>query len=577
MAMQLERLFTDSILQYMKEGVLVLNSEGEIIGINEAAASILVIDMADGPVTFADVHSGRACNDDFVQVLLDSVYEGTVIHDRLVEYIRPDGSGVPLVVTASLLRNESGKVEGAFLVLGDATEMEEIKASECLLNEELKSALRQTEEHKRALEGALQRGQKIRSWLTVIVFMLFLGLGSIHWFRSFSQYTPGQPAALSGDARGAQASMVVTPRAVTRTISLSGVVAPLEEVILAAPFQGQVQSKAFFYGDSVEREQSLLVLDTSEIMAKVREARAEYIKAKKKSLELEEWEKTPDVSKAKRSLEQAKIQLEKAKSKASEDKMLYERGVLPRSEYETSLQDVRDMKMQHLSSYESLQSTLEKGDHDYLEIARMELQNAEEKLKAAEEKLAQAELSAPVAGIAIRPASREKDAKNVVAGMSVAEGQALLSIGSLEGLSITAEVDELDINSLKKGQAVLVSGDAFPGIRLKGRISQISSQANEGQVPTFTTTIRLRDLPDDLGEKVRLGMTANLQVETYSNPEALLVPLSAVRRSGQDGIVSVVEADGSVREVTVKTGGTTMAEVEILFGLNPGATILLGP
>jgi multidrug efflux pump subunit AcrA (membrane-fusion protein) len=466
---------------------------------------------------------------------------------------------------------------GASLARRYAPEWHNLPARVGALNDELKAALRQADENGRALEASLHQGQKIRNWLTAAILILFLGLGIYYWVGSASTSGSGVSATGQGGDPGQQNSMIVNPRPVKRSVSLSGVVAPLEEVILAAPFQGKVERKLFFYGDRVERDQLLLVLDTADMAAKVRDARAAYIKAKKKSLELEGWDRTPDVAMAKRTLSQAKSQLRKAQDKVLEDKTLYEQGIIPRSEYDSSVEDVRDKKMQYVSSAESLQSTLDKGDDEYREIAQMEMENAEAKMKAAEEKLAQAEIRAPVSGIAIRPSSKDKDAKNITAGMSVNEGQALLSVGSLEGLSITTEVDELDINNLEKGQPVLVSGDAFPGIQLKGRISQISSQANDGQVPTFTTTIRLRDLPDDVEKTVRLGMTANMQVETYSNPEALLVPLTAVHRAGEDSMVRVVESDGNVTETAVETGYTTLTEVEIISGLKPGATILIGP
>ncbi|MCJ2165251.1 MULTISPECIES: efflux RND transporter periplasmic adaptor subunit [unclassified Pseudodesulfovibrio] len=577
MGIDWKKVVTDSILQHMGEGVMVLSAEGEIVGGNAAASSIMGIDLGEGNLTLARIVLEEEGNDAFLQVLLDSVYEGTAIRDRFLDYVRPDGSTRFLAVTASHLRNETGKIEGAFLVLRDATEMEKLKASECALNDELKAALRQADENGKALEASLQQGQKIRNWLTAAILILFLGLGIYYWVGSPSTFGSGAlTAARSGDS-GQQNSMIVNPRPVTRSISLSGIVAPLEEVILAAPFQAKVERKLFFYGDRVERDQLLLVLDTADMAAKVRDARAAYIKAKKKSLELEGWDRTPDVAKAKRALSQAKSQLRKAQDKVLEDKTLYEQGIIPRSEYDSSVEDVQDKKMQYVASEESLQSTLDKGDDEYREIAQMEMENAEAKMKAAEEKLAQTEIRAPVSGIAIRPSSKDKDANNVTAGMSVNEGQALLSVGSLEGLSITTEVDELDINNLEKGQPVLVSGDAFPGIQLKGRISQISSQANDGQVPTFTTTIRLRDLPDDVEKTVRLGMTANMQVETYSNPEALLVPLTAVHRAGEGSMVRVVEGDGNVAETAVETGYTTLTEVEIVSGLKPGATILIGP
>jgi len=338
-----------------------------------------------------------------------------------------------------------------------------------------------------------------------------------------------------------------------------------------------VKEKLFFYGDQVERGQTLAILDTTEMASELRDARAEYIRARKKHLELVQWNKTPDVAKARRDLTQAKNQLSKAENKAREDKTLFDEGIIPRSEYEGTLQDVRDKNMQYISSRENLKSVLDKGDNEYREIARMELENAEAKMLAAQAKIEQATLIAPVSGIAIRPAAAEKNAKDITSGMVLREGQALLSIGSIEGLSITTEVDELDINNLETGQPVTVSGDAFPDIQLKGRIAQLSSQANKGQVPTFTATIRLRDLPEGVERKVRLGMTSNMQVETYSNPTAIMVPLSAILRTNGTTSVQIMTPDGSVQTQEIKTGHTTLFDVEVLSGIESGAVILMNP
>jgi len=571
-----ESIFTDGILQQMNDGVVVLDSKGKIVAANSAASSLMAIDATEEALTLASITIEEEGNDTFLQVLLDSVYEGTTIHNRIVDFVRQDGVTLSLSVTASHLRDASGKLEGAFLVLRDMTELEQLRASEHSLNHELKHALRNADENAKALEASLGQGQKMRNWLTAAVIILFVGIGLFHWFGNTSASVADGESSGAGCEVG-QGSITVEPRPLTRNISLFGIVAPLEEVTLAAPFQGKVESKEFFYGDRVERGQTLIVLDTTEMAVILREARAEYIKARKRYLELQGWDKTPDVSKAKRDLSQARSQLKKSENKVAEDKTLLEQGIIPRSEYDSSVQELRDKKMQHVSSRENLQSVLNKGDDEYLEIAQMELENAEAKVKAAEVKMAQAAVKAPVSGIAIRPSSKDKDARNIESGMSVSEGQALLSIGSLEGLSITTQVDELDINSLETGQPVFVSGDAFPGIQLKGRISQISSQANEGQVPTFTTTIRLRDLPDDVEKKVRLGMTANMQVETYSNPDALLVPLRAVVNSNGGSVLLVQDADGDVREVTVETGFTTLTEVEVLSGITPGMTVLVTP
>ncbi|WP_320171117.1 efflux RND transporter periplasmic adaptor subunit [Maridesulfovibrio sp.] len=571
-AMNLDDMFSGGILQSMGDGVLVLRYDGSVAVANKSAGVILGIDVQDRAFVLADIMEREAGNDGFVQVLLDSIYEGVTIQDRIADFIRPDGEKRKLSVTASHLRDEQGRIQGAFIILKDMTEVESLRQSEQELNEELKKALRLADEKTDELNSALKHGQKFRLWLTVGILLLFVCLGVYHW-----GFGSGRAHSKTAAPAGSNGGLVtVSPRPLNHYISISGTVAPLEEVVFTAPFQGIVKALNFHYGEHVKSGQVLLELGASDMEAEVRKARAEYIKARKQFVEMKHWGNAVEVSRARREVAKAKSQLEMTQSKAAEDKKLYEQGVIPKMEYDNTLQELRGKKMQYAASRESLNSVLSKGDAEYLEISRMEMENAEAKLKAAETKLAQAKITASVSGVAIRPSAvPATDEHKLAVGIVVNEGQPLVSIGSLAGLSIVSQVDELDINNLNKGQPVKVSGDSFPDVTLKGRIDQISSQASDGQVPTFTATIRLTDLPENVGEKVRLGMTANMQVETYSNPNALLVPIAAVITKGGKNFLRVKGKDG-VEERAVETGHTSLSDVEILSGLKAGETVQIG-
>jgi multidrug efflux pump subunit AcrA (membrane-fusion protein) len=64
-------------------------------------------------------------------------------------------------------------------------------------------------------------------------------------------------------------------------------------------------------------------------------------------------------------------------------------------------------------------------------------------------------------------------------------------------------------------------------------------------------------------------MSANMRVETYNNPEALLIPIGAVTYIGEDRYVMI--QDPSTKEIVsrkIVTGLTTMNEVEVRQGLS---------
>ena len=74
-------------------------------------------------------------------------------------------------------------------------------------------------------------------------------------------------------------------------------------------------------------------------------------------------------------------------------------------------------------------------------------------------------------------------------------------------------------------------------------------------------------------------VSANLEVRIYENPEALMVPLSAVFIEGPGRFLSRPApgrgAKGPGERVEVKTGFTTLDSVEILSGIKAGDQILL--
>ncbi|NDV22301.1 PAS domain S-box protein [Desulfovibrio sp. JC022] len=570
--------FRETIFQVMNDGVMILNNKGIVTGANPSVAKMLGIsgDELEGMPLMAVVPPVEE-NDEFMQALLDSVYKDCIISNRATPYYKEDGEKLYLSVSVSRMRDKDGNIGGAVLVLRDVTEIEKLRQEEQQLNHDLTRAMRDADESNKALKASLTQGKKIRFMLIIAVFCFFCGVGGFFWFNpTFVEIPETFKSSPEPSAEKKYQSITVTPRPFSRSISLSGVVAPLEELTLVAPFNGIVTKTDFFYGERIPRNQTIITLDTSEIASKMRSAFTEYIKSRKKFYELTNWKKTSEVLKARRELEQARRTLNSSKAKADEDKMLYEKGIIPKNQYDTSEQELKNNESRLISCQENYRDVLNKGDKEYVEIARMELANAETNYKTLKDKMSRAMVTAPVSGVALRPNSKKADAKEVTSGMSVTEGQPLLSIASLEGLSISAKVDELNINSLQLGQPVTVTGDAFPDHKLKGEIAMISSQAGgEGKVPTFETTIRLPHLPKDVSKNVRIGMTANMQVETYSNNNALMVPFPAINRSGGRTFLKIKEKDGTIREVDVETGYTTITEVEILSGIEPGATILL--
>ncbi len=147
--------------------------------------------------------------------------------------------------------------------------------------------------------------------------------------------------------------------------------------------------------------------------------------------------------------------------------------------------------------------------------------------------------------------------KRVEPGVSVNQGDILVSIGNLDGLSVKARVDEIDIGKIDFGMKVHVTGDAFSDIPMIGRVRKMSSNAvSQGmESPMFDVGIAVEHLTEDQKKRLRLGMSTNLSIIAYENPNALMVPLDRITVRGNEKFVHVLRKGGQTPEVVSVTTG----------------------
>ena len=590
-------LIYKNIVEHTSSGVMTLDPEGRIMTFNAAASSILgtAADQVLGR-SFGQVFMTAEGMDDFNQTILDAVYDTTVGHQKAVE-VNLDGKTRSIAVTTSYLQdtrdNEARKI-GIIALFNDITEIKELREAELRLakaakaqHAELQKAYLDIEEKNQALTTALKKVQVMRVAATITVVGLFLGVGVYAWNTVSPSSTvwaaaPVSEAPVSSDP----STVVVAPQRIASTVSLVGNLAPRREVNVTSPITGKVAATHFQYGERVAEGQRLIDLDTTEVEREYREAQAAHIKALQHFKEIEDWTSGIEVSRARRAITKAKLALEDQKNKLDETALLLQRGVIPASEHEATEQQHRNLQLDYESLQQDLEAVLAKGDSNALEVAQLDLDNARLRIRELEDTLRAAVVDAPVAGVILQP-PRDKDAKaghggeRLVKGRSVTQGELLLTIGDLDGLSVVGEVDEVDIVTMRAGQTARVSGDAFPGLELLATIVHVSSQASQDESraaqPSFEVVVAVDNLTEEQRQRVRLGMSANLEILVYDKPNALLVPIDAVEvRAGGEAWLSVVDKETrAVRQVRVETGVTTLEAVEIVHGLEAGDEVLL--
>ncbi|RTR90086.1 MULTISPECIES: HlyD family secretion protein, partial [Pseudomonas aeruginosa group] len=287
----------------------------------------------------------------------------------------------------------------------------------------------------------------------------------------------------------------VRPSALVHRIGLVGRLEPGRVVTLAAPFAGNVEALLVQPGQRVEEGQELLRMDTREIAVQVREARSALLKARRTLQELRDWERGENMTRARRALRSAQLAQDSTERKLRETRQLFGKGIVPRNELDDLEQQARQQRMDLEAARLEVEATRSKGQGENLQIAEMDLANATVKFETLQAQLDGRTVRAPFAGIiVVAPGSSNEQGvrEPVQTGSKLGQGQALFGLASVERLKVSARVSELDINQLREGQEVEVSGDGFDGIALKGVISALGGQAlpggTQGSSPQFEVT-----------------------------------------------------------------------------------------
>lgn len=377
-----------------------------------------------------------------------------------------------------------------------------------------------------------------------------------------------QPWSGVGEPVGAANWVVVEPRVLERRLGLLGRIQPARHLVLAAPFEGTVESLSVGEGERVEAGQVLLTLDTGLLEIQLREAEAQQLKADRALREWLAWESGPEVARAQRALTVARRQVDNSQAALVDTRGLFERGIVARQEVDTLEQQIGAQRLELVGAEQELRQAHARGQGEQVRIARMELSSAQARYARLAGLRSQAVVKAPFAGVVTRPAEGgEQRARSIQAGELASQGMPLMGLVALEHLQVAAAVEQVDIGKVREGMPAQVTGEGFVGHELSGWVDAISLQARDepGQGAWFDVRVRLAAQPDPLAAGARLGMQAQVSLSLYRNDHGLAVPEPAIRvdEAGESYVIYRATPQHAARKHLVRVRGAVLQGVEI--------------
>lgn len=201
-----------------------------------------------------------------------------------------------------------------------------------------------------------------------------------------------------------------------------------------------------------------------------------------------------------------------------------------------------------------------------------------------------------------------------VAGLSTTP---LMTIADMSQINVEVNVDETEINNVEVNQPAKVKVDALGDKELKAIVIQknplaiaksdttggLSNRVNVQEAKEFKVTLQLLELPNDIHDALRPGMSTTATITTKTKNNVLAVPLESIveksptpaaspspsiagntptpvtgdKPKTQKGVYVLDPKTNKVKFAEVTTGITGEADIEVTSGAQAGWEIVRGP
>lgn len=204
---------------------------------------------------------------------------------------------------------------------------------------------------------------------------------------------------------------------------------------------------------------------------------------------------------------------------------------------------------------------------DELENAKNNIRRAQISLENQNNTLENYLINSPISGTVIE--------KNYKEGDTLESGKVVSTIFDLSYLTLTLNIDELDISKVAVGQQVFLTADAVPMFNYEGVVTKININGfTSGGTTSYPVTIRI-----DETEGLLPGMNVDARIVIESKTGVLAIPNDALLR----GNLILIRSDEAMSDnapegfkyVQIDTGVSDNDYIEVTSGLAEGDEVAI--
>ncbi len=400
----------------------------------------------------------------------------------------------------------------------------------------------------------------------------------------------------------------VQKRTIIEVVNASGKIYPEVEVKVSPEISGIITELNVQEGDTVKKGQVLARINADQYNIQRSQAAGGVAQS-----QAQVNASQANVSNSQAALDALKAQQEQNQRNYDRLKQLFDEKVISRSELDVAEASLRSAKANYNAAIQGI-----KGSGANVQSARAGVQQSLATLQRANKDLSRTIITAPSDGVISLLNVKMGES---VAGNSFNVGTEILRIADMQKIEVRVDVGENDIPKVKLGDSALVEVDAYTGRKFKGLVTQIASSNNgaaaqnalsnvSSDVTQYKVYIRIlaESYADLLGKGTfpfRPGMSASADIQTKTHSNVLSVPINAIttRDKGDsanadvkkkkvdesdvkntvtngddlDVVAFILQKDGTVKKVKVKTDIQDINYIEVTAGLKDGDEVITGP
>jgi HlyD family secretion protein len=387
----------------------------------------------------------------------------------------------------------------------------------------------------------------------------------------------------------------VSNHSITEIVTASGKIYPEIEVKMSSDISGEIVELNVQEGDSVRKGQQLAKI-YADIYSNQRNQAAAQVNQQEAMVENSNAQ-----------LPGLKASMDAAQAQYNRQKTLLDQKVISLAEFETATTNLRTAQASYNAAQQNVHSNM------------AAVASAKANLAIQAENVSRTTMVSPLTGVV--SLLNVKKGERVV-GNSMMAGTEMMRVADMNKIEAIVDVGENDIPKVHLGDSAIIEVDAFSNRKFKGVVTQIASSivatsttSSTNDVTNYKVHIRLdpksyQDLMDAKRPKsliFRPGMTASADIQTKTHNDVLTVPINAVttreKTAGTlaaakdkkpvedkygdvkqvvsvgdlDEVVFLLQADKSVKQVSVKTDIQDINNIEIVDGLKLGDEVVTGP